>query len=130
MSNILKKPWISPFVAITYLVVAVTGLMMMFHFKNGTIFNLHQWLGIFCLVATIFHLANNWRVFTAYFQNKKWFAPVIAAIILALVFGLVGLNSSDGRKGAGRYQHSFLIQDMTEQGRPIVESIFKNSNQV
>ena len=74
---------------LTFLVVGVTGVLMFFHVKSGTIVGLHEWLGICFLVAAGFHLAINWRSFASYLNSPAfWIGVVVVGMACALALAI------------------------------------------
>jgi len=102
MKGILDRSWISPFIALSFLVISVTGLMMLFHIKGHAISYLHQWMGIIFVIAGVLHLACNWKGFLTFFKNKTQSAfAIILVIALMVLFGLSGSYSGEWSKGYG-----------------------------
>lgn len=91
MKNYAQKPWLSPFVAVTYVAVAITGILMLLHVKAPGVHSLHQWGGVLFAVAGTIHLLLNWRMLVSYFtftkQKAIWGTAfgVLALILITLV---------------------------------------------
>jgi uncharacterized membrane protein len=96
MKGVLERSWISPLIAFTFLIISVTGLMMLFHIKGHLLSHLHQWMGILFVIAGVFHLTCNWRGFLSCFKNKKQSVfAMFLVIALMLLFGLSGSFSGE-----------------------------------
>lgn len=95
------RSFISPFVAVTFFAVSITGILMLFHIKLGGIHAIHEWGGIAFVVGGSIHLILNWKAFTSYFKKSKAMYVVLAGGLIML-FALI---ASPGG-GDGDYYHS------------------------
>lgn len=103
------RPWVSPVVAIAFLAVAGTGVLMLAHAGDRGLRGLHEMAGLLFAAAGVLHLAINWRAFLACFRRP---AALVALIVttalcaaLALAHGGAGGSERGGRLhrgGAGR----------------------------
>ncbi|MFT5726627.1 MAG: hypothetical protein ACI8PB_000748 [Desulforhopalus sp.] len=80
MFNAAQKPWNSPFVAVTYAAVAVSGILMLFHIKLPGVLHIRQWGGLFLFGGTI-HVLINWRKPLSYFKNRKAVYGTLAGVL-------------------------------------------------
>lgn len=83
--TLLKKPWLTPLTAACFILVAGTGISMLFeahHYVPGMKF-MHEWIGVIFALAALLHLLRNWQAFLSYF--KKHLKMVIVSLIIALV---------------------------------------------
>lgn len=99
MSTNVQRAWLSPFVAITYLAVSITGVMILLHMKYPGVYPIHKWGGILFMAAGIIHLLLNWRVFTAYLKRIPGVVGLVAGV--ALVFAIAVAVPSDRGQGGG-----------------------------
>lgn len=113
MFPFFKKPWISPFMACSFLIIAVSGILMFFHVKTGALIILHEWIGLFFIVAAVLHIVLNWRAFLSYLMDRKAAVSIIAALTLSFLLMVTGILSDGGHdshrghpnpKGMIRYQ--------------------------
>ncbi len=90
MSGKIRKTWLTPFMAVTYIAVAATGVIMLFHAKMPGLYSLHKWGGLIFVIAGVTHLMLNWRIFASYFKKSHavWGAclGVIAMLVVAIAF--------------------------------------------
>ena len=101
MFNSTQKPWISPFVAVTYIAVAVSGILMLFHIKFPGTLHIHQWGGVLFLIGGTIHMLINWRILLSYFKNTK----VVYGTLVALLMIVFLVSLSPHEKGGGRHGH-------------------------
>ena len=99
MKSLMKRIWVSPFVALSFFVLSITGILMLLHVKGGGIANLHEWIGIFFVIAGTFHLILNWSAFQPCFRDKRGGIAFIVVLVLSgfLLFG--GMLGDKGRPG-------------------------------
>jgi len=83
----LNRNIITPLITIVYLVVALTGLLMLFHVFDGYTEVLHEILGLLFVFLTVFHIVLNWKSLKIHFK-KRFFIPstfIIVAISILLI---------------------------------------------
>ena len=90
------KPSLSPFVAIAFVVIAATGMLLLCDVKNGPIMALHEGFGCVFAIAGAIHLLLNWRPLLSYVQLRRGLLSLGLALALAIGFGLVGLTHRGG----------------------------------
>ena len=92
---------LNPSLILTFIIVGLTGIMMMFHIEAGGIKHLHEWMSIVFLILSVIHLCLNWKILLAYPKKP---AVVVSAIGICLLAGL--LLMSGGDRGKGHYGES------------------------
>ncbi|MFH0730414.1 MAG: DUF4405 domain-containing protein [Pseudomonadota bacterium] len=78
------KTKLNPSLAITFLIVSVTGIMMLFHAGGRGLKHMHEWMGIVFLIMSIIHLSLNWKSFWANIKHGPIVVPFIAAFLLLM----------------------------------------------
>ena len=87
MLNTLLKPWLTPLATFSFVLVAGTGVAMLFeahHYVPGMKF-MHEWMGPFFVVAALLHLFRNWCPFINYF--KEHLTAILISIVVVAVLG-------------------------------------------
>ncbi len=105
--SVVQKPILSPFLLTVFAAVAVTGVLLFFHIKNGLIVVVHEWLGMVFVIAGAVHVILNFRQFLAYCKLTRAWIGVVLALVLIGFFAVAGLNhhgGPHGRPGAGAPQ--------------------------
>jgi hypothetical protein len=77
----LNRKYITPFIALIFIVVGVTGTLMFFHIFDGYTEVVHEFLGISFVGCAVFHIMINWPGLKTHF-GKNVFIP--AAIVVAV----------------------------------------------
>lgn len=110
MLSYTYKSIVSPFVAITFGAVSLSGILLLFHHKIPAVHEIHQWGGLIFLTVGIVHLILNWRTFATYFKDSRvvW-CSLAGALAMALMIAIFP-NAKDGdhtyEKGqGGTYYH-------------------------
>lgn len=99
MKNIIKsRALISPFTSITFISVAITGLLLTFHIKNGGIKTLHEWIGYAFVAAGLMHLIINWKAFASYLVKRRAITAIAAGVVASFVLFYAGGASSMAQK--------------------------------
>ncbi|PTY04887.1 hypothetical protein DB347_19510 [Opitutaceae bacterium EW11] len=108
------KPALSPFVAVAFAVIAVTGVLLFFHVKNGAIMALHECFGWAFVVAGAVHLVLNWRPLVGYLRLKHGRVSLAVALVLTAgltVLGLTHHHGPEAHPAAGRPTFTDEIRD-------------------
>ncbi|MCA0919201.1 DUF4405 domain-containing protein [Pseudooceanicola nanhaiensis] len=88
------RKWATPLTAATFLIVAVTGVVLFFH-TGGTLSRVaHEWIGFAVMAAAGFHIAMNWRPLKGYFR-KPLAVGILAAGVLATVITSINLTGAE-----------------------------------
>jgi len=104
MSSLSLRPWATPLVAASFLLMAVTGTLMFLHAAPGLAREIHEWAGWIFLAGAGAHLALNWRPFAAHLRR-----PLSQAIL-----------------GAGVAAVAVSLYPSGETGRPDIQSMINS----
>jgi len=91
----LSKSLITPITAALFLVVAFTGVLLLFHVGGGAAKEIHELLSVVFVAAAVLHLVLNWRIFASYLKR-----PV--TIVLGIATLVVLATTLGGGEGGGR----------------------------
>ncbi|MFT3783853.1 MAG: DUF4405 domain-containing protein [Nibricoccus sp.] len=86
------KPSLSPFVAVAFLVISLTGALLFFHIKNGVVMVLHEWFGWAFIVAGLVHILLNLKPLLSYSKFRSGWVSLWLALMLTVALAIVGLN--------------------------------------
>ena len=106
MANTNNKSWLSPLMAVSFGVVALSGLLMLFHLRVPGMHTLHEWVGILLVITGVFHLTLNWKIFVTYFKNKNVAVGAFVAIGLVALALLVAPSQTNYAGGGGYARQS------------------------
>ncbi|MGK9120968.1 DUF4405 domain-containing protein [Olivibacter jilunii] len=67
------RKYITPFITLVFLVVALSGLLMLFHLFDGYTEVMHESLGLVFVIFAIFHILVNWKSLKIHFGKKVFF---------------------------------------------------------
>lgn len=119
------RQWATPLTVGSFLLMAVTGILMFFHLDSGLNKVAHEWLGWAMVAAVGAHLVLNYRAFTTYF--RKPLARVIMgsfAAVLALSFlPLAGDGGNDGRRLMLQAANGARIETLVEMSGAELETV-------
>ena len=89
-----SKNLVSLFVALIFLVLSTTGLLIYFGQSSHAVDHIHAWFGILFFSAAVFHIVNNWPSLKAYTKDRKtggiqreFFLPALVAIVFTAGIG-------------------------------------------
>ena len=98
-----------PSLALSFIIVGLTGILMLLHIDARGVKHLHEWMSIVFLILCIVHLVLNWKALRAHLRNGPVLMSVIGICLLSalLLFGAggKGQNSRYGGSGAGHSRH-------------------------
>src|SRR5690606_28311842 len=80
----LNRNYITPLVSLTFLVVGISGLLMLFHWFDGYTEVVHECLGLLFTLSALFHIVVNWKALKIHFK-KSVFVPALLAIMVTSV---------------------------------------------
>ncbi len=83
-----SREWATPLTAGSFIVLAVTGLLMFFHLDRGLNHLAHEWLGWLLVLGVICHVTANSLGFKKHISGSRGKA-VIVAFSLILVFSFI-----------------------------------------
>jgi hypothetical protein len=92
-----QRPWITPLVMGTFLLMTVTGILMFFHLDSGLNKAAHEWLGWAMVAGVVLHVLLNSFAFKKHLSSVKgrW---IVGASMAVLALSFVPLGGSGGGK--------------------------------
>lgn len=93
-----QRTWVSPIVALSFAVVGISGVLMLFEVRSFPMKVLHEWMGVMMVAAGTIHLFLNWKAFSGYFRNRSAMVALVAGTLLccALIFAGGGEDPRHG----------------------------------
>jgi hypothetical protein len=120
-----SKNLVSLSVALVFLVLATTGLLIYFAQGTHAVEHIHAWFGIMFVAAAVFHIVNNWASITGYTRErrtgavrKEFWIPALIATVFAIGIG-VDLPVFDKLANAGK---TLVRGDKPRQGGPLSQN--------
>jgi len=101
------REWATPITIGSFLLIAVTGVLMFFHLNIGLNKPAHEWLSWALLIGVGLHAWANWGAFKRYFQ-KRQAQVLIGVFLLVLGFSFLPLGTGGGRQGFNRATDALL----------------------
>ena len=95
MNNSLK-PWATPLIIATFIISAVTGILIFFHKADGFVKPVHEWLSWALVTGGAVHVAANWKMFKAYFTRKAGLAIISTGLVITLASITVPMKEAPG----------------------------------
>jgi hypothetical protein len=88
LKSMTMRGWATPLTIGSFLLMAVTGIMMFFDFVPGYVAFAHEWLSWVFLIGVGAHIAVNYRPFMRHLQNRAGLINVLlfAAILLVSTY--------------------------------------------
>ncbi len=92
----ISREWATPIAIGAFGLMAVTGLLMFFHFDSGLNKLAHEWLGWAFIGGVGLHAMVNWNAFKRYFVASAIGRAVIAVFGLILLASFAPLGGARG----------------------------------
>ncbi len=86
--NFAKK-WVTLPLALSFLIVAVTGIILEFAFKSHELIAIHVWIGFVMVALSLCHLLKNQSSFYTYLKDRKitfGFLLIFSFILMAFYY--------------------------------------------
>lgn len=77
--------WATPLTIGSFIISAVTGILIFFHINIGLVKPSHEWLSWLMVIGVAAHITVNWKVFLRYFSTAK-------KLSLSLIIGCCALT--------------------------------------
>jgi len=97
--TLFQRTTVSPFTAIAFIILSVTGALLFFHVKNGSVVTLHEGFGWAFILSGCLHLLLNLKPLLAYMTRRSAILSVLLALAFALALGLIGFHRKGGPGG-------------------------------
>ncbi|EAT59734.1 DUF4405 domain-containing protein [Chlorobium ferrooxidans] len=79
------KSWATPLATGTFIILAITGILMFFKIETGFIGPVHEWLSWALIAGVLLHIAANWKSFTGYLSRKPALAIIGTGLLVTLI---------------------------------------------
>jgi quinol-cytochrome oxidoreductase complex cytochrome b subunit len=87
------RTWIDPILLVSFILTAVTGVLMFLHIHFSGMGELHKWAGNLFVLAGIAHLFPNYKLLLKQLKHRFGMVLLILAIVL---FGLLTWHWAQG----------------------------------
>lgn len=81
----LDRNYITPFISLVFLVVAISGLLMLFHLLDGYTEVVHEILGLFFIICAFFHILVNWKALRIHFKKRVFIPALLGVLTLSAI---------------------------------------------
>ena len=109
MSSALFNKAATPFTAGLFLVSAVSGAALFFHFGMGAFHEMHEWLSMVLLLPFAWHVWKNWTPFVGYMRRGWLVIPLALSIAAGVAFAVPALTGTEGGGGNPGMQAARLL---------------------
>lgn len=127
----LKRNFITPYLTFLFIVVGLSGILMLFHIFDDYTKVVHELLGAVFVIFSILHVIVNWKSLQTHFKKKTFIVSGIIILIFSICFVYLAKINVD-HEGIiiekiveAPITESFSILDL-DYGE--VEKIFKEKN--
>jgi hypothetical protein len=90
------RPWITPAVIGSFMLLSVTGILMFFHLDSGLNKLAHEWLSWIFVIVVVLHILLNNMAFKRYFKTVAGKA-VIFGFVAVLGLSFLRLGGGDSK---------------------------------
>lgn len=93
----IEKKWVTPLVTGSFLLVAITGILMFFHIDTGLNKVAHEWLGLIMVLGAVLHIVVNLKGFNQMFNNTVG-KTIVGVFVLVLGLSFINLGGEGKEK--------------------------------
>ncbi|MCG8583052.1 MAG: DUF4405 domain-containing protein [Bacteroidales bacterium] len=102
----IKRSFVTPYITFSFLVIAITGILMLFHVFDGFTEVLHEITGLMFVIFSILHIVVNWKSLKSHFKKRAFHVSFVLTVFISTGIVMAG-------KGHGEYKR-FIIQKLSE----------------
>ncbi|ATU73039.1 hypothetical protein CFR78_04680 [Komagataeibacter rhaeticus] len=84
--NVFIKKYSTPFITGLFVVSAISGTALFFHWMPGMFHSMHTWLSMVLLLPFVLHVWRNWGQFMLYFRNPSMLVACVVSLAAAAGF--------------------------------------------
>ena len=88
--------YVTPLTTGLFLVSAISGIALFFHWAPGTFHAMHEWLSMALLVPFALHMWRNWGAFMLYVKRNTLWIPLILCVAISIPFAMPRTQSQNG----------------------------------
>lgn len=81
----LNRNYVTPFISLVFLVVGITGVLMLFHLFDGYTEVVHEILGLFFAICAVFHIILNWKALKIHFKKGVFIPAALAVAVISIL---------------------------------------------
>lgn len=100
----LSRQWVTPLLAGSFLLSAVTGILLFFKIHMGLIKPFHEWLSWILVIASVLHLILNYALLCKSLTPRLGRTIVVIFVLLTLG-SLLPPGDDDNNHGQGKHRH-------------------------
>jgi uncharacterized membrane protein YraQ (UPF0718 family) len=104
--SIIQKSWLSPFLAVSFLMVAATGIVLLFHVRIFPVMVLHEFMSVLFCIAGLLHTWANVKPLIGYFRQRKAFISLAIGVLLGSLFIAMALGHASEHDEERRCIHA------------------------
>lgn len=108
----LKRNIITPYLTFLFVVVGLSGILMLFHILDDYTKVVHELLGAVFVLFSILHVIINWKSLKSHFKKKVFIISGVVVLIFSVTFIILAKMNVD--------HEGIMIEKITEA--PISES--------
>lgn len=123
MKKLFERTWISPVVTVAFVVIAITGLLLFFHAKNGAIVTLHEWVGWGFVIAGMLHVLLNWNPLLGYLKRRSGLIAIGVSLVIVAALTVAGATRQHGGPRPASTQAVVAALDLNRDGTLQTEEV-------
>lgn len=97
-TGFLQRPMVTAIVTASFVIVALTGILLLLHVENGMVKEFHEGISVIFVIAAGLHFALNWGSFATYLRKPL---TITLGIVVAVLVVLMFAGGGEGGHGPG-----------------------------
>jgi len=107
----LMQRWATPLTTGLFIVSAVSGVALFFHWQSGAFHSMHEWLSMALLVPFVLHAWKNWGAIMAYLRRGVMLPVLLLSVVAAVPFAWSALQAGGGAGGNPSMRAARLLME-------------------
>ena len=91
----IKRNFVTPYITWTFAVLALSGILMLFHVFDGYTEVVHELSGLLFVIFSIFHIIINWAGLKTHFKKRIFITSFIVIMLLSVFIVFAGKGKGE-----------------------------------
>ena len=121
MNNLIHR-YATPLTTGLFIISAVSGVALFFHWAPRTFHEMHEWLSMAWLAPFAFHVWKNWNALMNYLKRGTLLIPVFVCILVAVPFAWSAMSGGQRSAPPGVAAIGLMTQARLADLAPVFKS--------
>lgn len=100
---VFRRSWLTPLLAVCFVALAGSGVLMMFRAYRHALEDMHEWLGLAVVLIGALHAALNWPALFKCFRSRTGLIAATVGLLAVAVLTWSPWQEPRGARECGRH---------------------------